>query len=487
MACKGKRCGKGPGYPTPMWAYQNGPREKLLYVTTIQPNLENEQGDYLSAVDVDPESETYSQVIHREYAGKSGQEFHHIGWNTCSSCFFVDSNCTDVPVRDKLVLPCLISDSVYIFDVGQDPKHPKLHKIIDGEVLRKNNCSAPHTSHCLPSGNVMISTMGDKDGNSKGDFILLDGTTFEFTGTWTVGETALCGYDYWYQPYFNLMCSSEWGAPNLWRRGFNPDDIKSDRDYGRRINVYAWNERKLIDTIHLGDEGIAPLEIRFMHDPKRCEGFVGTALFAKVFRFYKKNPSDEKFTVEKVIDVPAKKVDGWVLPEMNGLMTDIILSLDDRFIYFSNWFHGDVRQYDISDPANPKLVGQVFLGGLILNDSGVKVLEDTELTEQPSPVEIKGRRLYGGPQMLQLSLDGKRLYVSSSLFSPWDKQFYPDMVKNGGTIVQLDVDTENGGMKINENFLVDFGKEPNGPSLPHEMRYPGGDCSSDIWLVEEDE
>lgn len=224
-----------------------------------------------------------------------------------------------------------------------------------------------------------------------------------------------------------------------------------------------------------------------MHDPKRCEGFVGTALFAKVFRFYKKNPSDEKFTVEKVIDVPAKKVDGWVLPEMNGLMTDIILSLDDRFIYFSCWFHGDVRQYDISDPANPKLVGQVFLGGLILNDSGVKVVHDTELNEQPSPVEVKGRRLFGGPQMLQLSLDGKRLYVSSSLFSPWDKQFYPDMVKNGGTIVQLDVDTENGGMKINENFLVDFGKEPNGPSLPHEMRYPGGDCSSDIWLVEEDE
>lgn len=87
--------------------------------------------------------------------------------------------------------------------------------------------------------------------------------------------------------------------------------------------------------------------------------------------------------------------------------------------------------------------------------------------------------------MLQLSLDGKRLYVSSSLFSPWDKQFYPDMVAKGGTIVQLDVDIENGGMKLNENFLVDFGKEPNGPTLPHEMRYPGGDCTSDIWLADD--
>lgn len=229
--------------------------------------------------------------------------------------------------------------------------------------------------------------------------------------------------------------------------------------------------------------GITPLEIRFTHNPKRCEGFVGACLYANVFRFYKDNPSDEKFKCDKIIDIPAKKVEGWIAPEVNGMMTDILLSLDDRFLYFSCWLHGDVRQYDITDPANPKLTGQVFIGGVILNDSNVKVIEDKELKEQPSPAYIKGRRLEGGPQMLQLSLDGKRLYVSSSLFSPWDKQFYPEMVKKGGTIVQLDVDTENGGMTLNENFLVDFGNEPNGPSLPHEMRYPGGDCTSDIWLA----
>jgi selenium-binding protein 1 len=36
-------------------------------------------------------------------------------------------------------------------------------------------------------------------------------------------------------------------------------------------------------------------------------------------------------------------------------------------------------------------------------------------------------------------------------------------------------------MKLNENFLVDFGKEPGGPSRAHEIRYPGGDCTSDIF------
>ena len=37
--------------------------------------------------------------------------------------------------------------------------------------------------------------------------------------------------------------------------------------------------------------------------------------------------------------------------------------MDDRFLYFSNWLHGDLRQYDISDPANPRLTGRLWLGG----------------------------------------------------------------------------------------------------------------------------
>ena len=62
--------------------------------------------------------------------------------------------------------------------------------------------------------------------------------------------------------------------------------------------------------------------------------------------------------------------------------------MDDRFLYFSNWLHGDLRQYDISDPANPRLTGRLWLGGLL---------------GKPSD---GGRDLNGGPQMIQLSLDG---------------------------------------------------------------------------------
>lgn len=480
----GKKCckGCGPGYPTPLEAMEKGQREKLLYTITIQPDLNHPLGDYLSTVDVDPESPTYSQVIHRTFTKKTGNELHHSGWNACSSCYFVKEG-EMVPKRDKLVMPSLNSDRIYIVDTGTNPRKPEMFKEIGEEVFRKHNVTAPHTTHCLADGNIMISTMGDSEGNAKGDFILFN-KDFECVGTWTKGKTALCGYDFWYQPYFNTMISSEWGAPKLFRRGWEDSDLDDLTQYGCRLNVYDWTERKLRQTIDLGQDGFTPLEIRFLHDPKEPQGFVGCCLNAKVFHFYKE-PDSDKFVATKVIDCYPKKVEGYSSEYVNGMMSDILLSLNDKFLYFSNWLHGDVRQYDVSDPKNPKLTGQIFLGGKILKDSNVKVIEDKELSEQPSPCYIKDRRLYGGPQMLQLSLDGKRLYVSSSLYSPWDKMFYPEMVKNGGTIVQIDCDSVNGGMKLNENFLVDFGKEPHGPTLPHEMRYPGGDCTSDIWLVNE--
>ena len=84
--------------------------------------------------------------------------------------------------------------------------------------------------------------------------------------------------------------------------------------------------------------------------------------------------------------------------------------------------------------------------------------------------------------MLQLSLDGKRLYVTDSLVSSWDNQFYPKMATQGSLMLQLDADTEKGGLKLNDRFVVDIGKEPDGPARAHEIRFPMGDSTSDVWM-----
>jgi len=59
----------------------------------------------------------------------------------------------------------------------------------------------------------------------------------------------------------------------------------------------------------------------------------------------------------------------------------------------------------------------------------VRVIDDPDLTQQPDECYIKGKKVEGGPQMIQLSLDGKRLYVTTSLYSQWDNQFYPNLAK----------------------------------------------------------
>ncbi|XP_064614982.1 methanethiol oxidase-like isoform X2 [Liolophura sinensis] len=457
---------------------RNGPRETLLYVTCPVPQgASKTRSDYLATVDVDPKSSTYSKVIHRCYFPNAQDEIHHSGWNSCSSCHGDPSKS-----RNRLILPSVTSSRVYVVDTGTTPRAPRLNKSVEPvEVFEKTGLAFPHTSHCLGSGEVMISCMGDPMGNGKGGFMLLDGETFNVKGTWQQpGDETRFGYDFWYQPYHNVMFSTEWGDPKCFTKGFSVDDVMNGR-YGQSIHVWDWTTHKHLQTIDMGAEGAIPLEIRFLHNPSSPVGFVGCALGTTVFRFTKNN--NGSWFAEKVIDVPAKKVEGWALPEMPGLITDILLSLDDRFLYFSNWLHGDIRQYDITDTRNPRLVGQIFLGGSIVKGGGVRVTEDKELKEQPEPLVIQGRRAYGSPQMLQLSLDGKRLYVTESLFSTWDNQFYPDLSKHGSVLLQIDVDTERGGLTLNRDFLVDFGKEPGGPMLAHEMRYPGGDCSSDIWLV----
>lgn len=83
------------------------------------------------------------------------------------------------------------------------------------------------------------------------------------------------------------------------------------------------------------------------------------------------------------------KVQNWVLPEMPGLITDFLISLDDRFIYFSNWLHGDIRQYNIEDPKNPVLTGQVWVGGLIRKGSPVVAEAEDGSTFQVDVPEVQ--------------------------------------------------------------------------------------------------
>jgi len=92
--------------------------------------------------------------------------------------------------------------------------------------MHKYGISSPHTSHCLPTGEIMISTMGNLNGDGLGEFFCIDAETLKAKGTWTKSDNkAAFGYDFWYQPYHDVLISSEWSAPRIFKKGYFPEDI----------------------------------------------------------------------------------------------------------------------------------------------------------------------------------------------------------------------------------------------------------------------
>ena len=104
------------------------PPETLAYVAAFDPKRQKPDG--IAVVDLDPQSSSYSKILGTVAATHSGDEFHHFGWNACSSCL-----CPQAPhphvERRYLVVPGLRSSRIYILDTKPDPRAPKIVKVIE--------------------------------------------------------------------------------------------------------------------------------------------------------------------------------------------------------------------------------------------------------------------------------------------------------------------------------------------------------------------
>jgi len=119
-------------YPSPRQAAK-APPETLAYVAAFDPDRKSP--DRIAVVDVDPKSSSYAKIIGNVAATEVGDEFHHFGWNACSSCL-----CPNAPhphvERRYLVVPGIRSSRVYILDTKPDPRSPKIVKVIEPAGLR---------------------------------------------------------------------------------------------------------------------------------------------------------------------------------------------------------------------------------------------------------------------------------------------------------------------------------------------------------------
>lgn len=451
-------------YPSARLA-ADAPKETIAYVASFDPSRRTP--DEIAVVDVDPGSRHYGSIVNHVPMPNVGDELHHFGWNACSSCL-----CPNAPhphsERRYLVVPGLRSSRIHILDTKPDARHPKIVRVLEpAEVARKAGYSRPHTVHCGPQG-IYVVALANAEGDAPGGIFLMDHDTFDIRGQWEIdrGPQELA-YDAWWHLGFDTLVSSEWGLPATFENGLVPEVLLGGK-YGHRLHFWDLNTRKHKQTIDFGAENQLVFELRPAHNPTKAHGFVNSVislkdLSASIWTWYR---DGDQWAARKVIEIPAEPADPALLPPMlksfgavPPLVTDIALSLDDRFLYVACWGTGEMRRYDVSDPFNPKLTGSVRVGGIV---------------SRATHPRAGGRPLNGGPQMVEVSRDGGRVYFTNSLYGAIDEQFYPDGID--GWMVKLDA-APDGGLEFDREFYLEW------PSThrPHQIRLQGGDASSDSY------
>jgi len=451
-------------YPSARLA-ADAPKETLAYVASFDPKRATP--DEIAVVDLEAASPSYGTIVHRVAMPNTGDELHHFGWNACSSCL-----CPNAPhphsERRYLVVPGLRSSRIHILDTKPDPRRPAIVRVIEpDELKRKAGYTRPHTVHCGPQG-IYVTALANAEGEAPGGVMLIDHETFDVRGRWEIerGPQELA-YDAWWHLGFDTLVSSEWGLPATFENGLVPEVLLGGQ-YGHRLHFWDLNARKHQQTLDFGAEHQLVFELRPAHDPTKAYGFVNSVislkdLSASIWTWYR---DGNRWAARKIIEIPAEPADPAILPPMlkgfsavPPLVTDIALSLDDRSLFVACWGTGDMRRYDVSDPFHPELTGTVRIGGI---------------ASRATHPCADGRPLNGGPQMVEVSRDGKRVYFTNSLYGAIDEQFYPDGI--AGWMVKLDA-PPGGGLDFDREFYLPWHETHR----PHQIRLEGGDASSDSY------
>jgi len=382
-------------------------QEDFVHVWTLGVPGMGDESDKLVTIDVNPASKTYGKVVHKISIGGRG-EAHHMG--------FTDD-------RKYLWAGGLDDSKIYVFDVGSNPSHPKLIKTID-DLSAKTGYAGPHTFYALP-GRMLIgnlSNAADKGGvtgmsvyNNKGDFI----AKYDMpTSAIKLVKGDGYGYDIAVNPAKNaLLTSSFTGLSNYMRDlGELMKDPEAMKHFGN--TMVMWNLKSMQPEQILAVPG-APLEIRWALAEGQNWAITATALTSQLW-LVSRDPQGlwQAKDVAQIGD-PAK------IP----LPVDISITADAKGLWVNTFMDGTTHYFDLTDPQHPKETYSKHTGSQV--------------------------------NMVSQSWDGRRVYITSSLLSKWDKKG-----KDNEQVLRA---FHWDGHELTPAFEIDFTKEQLG--RPHHMKF----------------
>jgi methanethiol oxidase len=390
-------------------------QERYLYVTTISQSATDP--DFIAVIGADPRRADFGKIVNRVDMPKVGDELHHFGYSRD---------------QERLVVPGLFSNRVQVYDIGRDRKTLTL-RALDEQLAADSGYIVPHGVMDM-DGKFLVPMIGAATGTTlPGGIVEISDRTGAFKRHFGPGPVRKPGeagptymYDFAAMPGSNRGISSAFGPPACVGVGIEPGCL------GDEVAVWDVSRQKVIQTADLGASSGA-LMVRFVGEHGVRRAFINAPGTSAVW-LADDDDRDGVFDFQQVLGPE----DGLAIP------VDLILSYDHRFMYVTNWFADTVQQYDITDPFHPMLTATVSVPH---------------------------------PNMLRLSRDNRRLYVSNSLLTPWDDDpdFGPARNDDYG-IWLFDVDKRSGELTASGSqpwvsFTDVRKKRTTGPAGPHMMLF----------------
>ena len=289
------------------------------------------------------------------------------------------------------------------------------------------------------------------DGDGPGGIFLMDADTFDVKGHWEIdrGPQHLA-YDFWWHLGHDTMVTSEWGTPNMVKNGLNPELLLAGK-YGHKLHVWDLRQapspagtrpgRRATDGAGASAGARSQQDLWLRRRRRLPERSLVIDLDVVSRRRRIRQMGDPKSDRDSRPSRPIQKSCRRCCKGFKAvppLVTDINLSLDDRFLYVSCWGTGEFIQYDVSDPFNPKKTGSVHLGGIVRRAPHPK---------KPSRRSTAARRWSRSAATASASTSPTRCT------RPGTSSSIPMASKSW--MVKIDADPE-GRNEARRNFFVDF-------------------------------
>lgn len=393
-------------------------QERYLYVATIAQSATDP--DFVAVIGADPRKPDFGTIVDRIDMPNVGDELHHFGYSHD---------------QRRLIVPGLFSNRIHVLGIEGDGRTMGVDAVND-ELAARSGYVVPHTVIATRPDRAIVTMIGAATSDTKpGGIVEIDTRTGAFTsyfGPGPIRDASDLGPEYMYDfealENTDLGISTTFGPPALCGGGIDPTCL------GDEVAVWDTARRKVTQVAKLGANNGA-LEVHFMHGHGVRRALMNMPGTSTVW-LADDDDHDGVFDFQQVLGPE----DGLLIP------TDMLLSYDSRSMYVANWFGNTVQRFDISDPFEP-------------------VLTSTDTVPHPN--------------MLRLSRDNSRLYVTNSLLSTWDNDTRFGPARNDEYGLWLfDVDDRTGKLTSRTpdgSSWVSFEnvrkQTTTGPAGPHMMLF----------------